>query len=227
MKKFTIMTMLCWVLSSKVMAGLVVLTAHGLGLGVGDQGHSVGIDGAFTVSARTITDTPGGYNNANVWVGSNSGIGAFGGEPPKKGKKKDDALNASKHLHEELIFDFETTVNADSIVLTLSKYDGKHDATTFRLVDAHDASETLISDAEWAHAITFDKANSTVIDLSKLSVGNNGTELASLAVRQTAGSIYVSSIEFTASSGSAEVPEPTTIAMLGAGCLMFVRKRKV
>lgn len=219
-KKYILMILLFWVLSCRVFAAAVALTSQGLGLSVGSQGNSVTVEGAFTVSARTLADSPGGYNNANVWVNS-LGMGVRGGWPPM-GNVGLDALQGS---NDELIFNFETTLSVDSIVISLNGYNRNVDGTTFRLVDAYDGSEILLSDAEWSSAITLDAANSTVIGLGRLFPDNDGMMLASLAVSQTAGSVYVSSIDLTA-SGVAEVPEPTTIAFLGAGCLMFVRKKK-
>jgi hypothetical protein len=106
----------------------------------------------------------------------------------------------------------------------LSKYDGKHDAMTFRLVDAYGGSDILLGDTEWLDAITFGKGHDIVIDLGELFPAD-GTMLAGLAISQTAGSVYVNSIEF-ANADMVEVPEPTTLAMLGAGCLVFIRKKK-
>lgn len=216
-RQFTLMAMLLSVMSCKMMAVAVTLTASGLGLSVGDQGHSITVDGAFTVSARTTTAEPGGYNNANVWVNS-SGMGAYGDQPPH-GNVGLDALQGGD---DELVFDFETTVSAASVVIGLKGYNRNADGTTFRLVDAHDGSETLLSDSDWLGAATFGKANSIVIDLGELFSVDDGTSLASLTIGQTAGSVYVSSIEFT----NTEIPEPTTLAMLGVGCLVFIRKKK-
>ena len=208
--------MLLSVMSCKMMAAAVTLTASGLGLSVGDQGHSISVDGAFTVSAGTTTAGPGGYNIANVWVNS-SGMGAYGDQPPH-GNVGLDALQGG---NDELFFDFETTVSAASVVIGLKGYNSNADGTTFRLVDAHDGSETLLSDSDWLSAATFGTANSIVIDLGEL-FPVNGTMLAGLAISQTAGSVYVSSIEFA----NTEIPEPTTLAMLGMGCLVFIRKKK-
>jgi len=211
---------------SQVMATTVLLTSGSLGITAGDQGLSVNASDLFTITA--VTGDSSGLVPGNVWIDSRKGAGVIAYPPTggKRGGKRDHALNAKKDSFDELIFDFVEPVFVGSVQLGLYDYKSGKDETTLTLTMSADGTQIVFDDSQWSQAIVSQQKKTMIIDLGVLgnSYGyGSGTLIDTLNVSQSRGNIYVNSIDIAESA--TPVPEPTTLALLGMGCLVFVRKK--
>ena len=226
MKRILFFTILVLFRPCEVMATTVLLTSDSLGITAGDQGPSVNASDLFTITA--VTGDSSGLVPANVWIDSSKGAGVIAYPPTngKKGGKKDHALNAKKDSFDELIFDFVEPVFVGSLQLGLYDYKSGKDETSLTLTMSADGMQIVFDDSQWSQAIVSQQKKTLIIDLGILgnSYGyGSGTLIDTLNVSQSSGNIYVNSIDIAEST--TPVPEPTTLALLGMSCLVFVRKK--
>lgn len=226
MKRILIFTILVLFRPCEVMATTVLLTSDSLGITAGDQGPSVNVSDLFTITASTTNF--GEPVTANVWIDSNKGAGVIAYPPTngKKGGKGNHALNAKKDSFDELIFDFVEPVFVSSLQLGLYGYKSGKDETSLTLTMSDDGTQIVFDDSQWSQAIVSQQKKTLIIDLGVL--GNSygyGPDILidNLTLSQNSGNIYVNSIDIAEST--TPVPEPTTLALLGMGCLVFVRKK--
>jgi len=125
-----------------------------------------------------------------------------------------------------LIFDFVEPVFVSSLQLGLYDYKSGKDETALTLTMSDDGTQIVFDDSQWSQAIVSQQKKTLIIDLGVL--GNSygyGPDILidNLTLSQSSGNIYVNSIDIDEST--TPVPEPTTLALLGMGCLVFVRKK--
>jgi hypothetical protein len=202
------------------MATTVLLTSDSLGITAGDQGPSVNVSDLFTITA-SMTNF-GEPVTANVWIGPKNGTGVVSSIPPIG----QPALSAKKDSFDELIFDFVEPVFVGSLQLGLYDYKSGKDETSLTLTMSDDGTQIVFDDSQWSQAIVSQQKKILIIDLGALVAGSGyGPDILidNLTLSQNSGNIYVNSIDIAEST--TPVPEPTTLALLGMGCLVFGRKK--
>ncbi len=219
MKRILFFTILVLFRPCEVMATTVLLNSTALGLVPGNQGPSVNVSDLFTITASTTNF--GEPVTANVWIGPKNGTGVVSSIPPIG----QPALSASRIGLDNLHFDFADSIRVNSFLLGLYGFKVDRDSMTL-ILTASDGSQVNFDESHWLQAVVSQQKKNTIVDLGALVIGSGyGPDILidNLTLSQSSGNIYVNSIDIAGSA--TPVPEPTTLALLGMGCLVFLRKK--
>lgn len=218
MVKIVSILLLIAFLSPPVWATFVDLTEDGLGLEKGNYGILLVVNDLLQISALTGIDQPYGPFDGTVYLDRDDrGLGLqtlFG-----HGSKG--ISGGGPDADEALYLNFVDEVYASSVVVGLNEYRENDDdpIITLFLVGGGELAFTR-SHQNWNSAVTSLGGKKVAINLGKL-VGQGFSGLVnSVSVTETAGHIYLNSIQYE------NIPEPATIALLGLGSLVLFNSKK-
>ena len=215
MSKATRIIIIVLFLTSTSLGTLIDLTDKGLGLQKGNYGTSLQINDLITLAALTRINGIDSQQGT-IYVEKNKGIGVqnsyAGGSKGISGSGDDQ--------DEALVFNFSSGVSTNGFTVGLNEYEQKADNTIINMLFGSGLEMSFDkTNANWTGALTSLSRTNVNVNIGQLVGANFSNQIKRLTVSETQGHIYVNCIGYD--GGSITVPEPTTIAMLGFGLMIF------